>query len=127
MNSSDQLALAQRFALALATLDEGVLRQICTEDVSWTIPGDSSIAGRNEGVEGILAVQRTLRKHELKADLLKILHGRDSLVAWLHDTGDKEGKNLDVNVALLLDLRDNKISGITGHISDVPMFTAYLS
>jgi ketosteroid isomerase-like protein len=127
MNTADQLALAQRFAVALATLDGDALRQVCTVDVTWTIPGDSSIAGKNEGVEGILTIQRTLQKHELKADLQKILHGRDSLVAWLHDTGDKDGKHLDVNVALVLELRDGRISAITGHISDVPMFTNYLS
>jgi ketosteroid isomerase-like protein len=127
MDNSAQLALAQRFAVAALTLDGESLRQLCTDDVSWTVPGESSVAGRSEGVEGILALERAFQKHELHADVQKILPGRDSMVALLHETGDKDGKHLDVDVALVLELRGGRISAITGHISDVAMFSDYFA
>lgn len=127
MHTSDQFGLAQRFAVALATADRAALQQICADDVTWTIPGESPISGTNKGVEGVLTVQRTLQEHEVKADLQQLLHGRDSVVGLLHETGDKDGRHLDVTVALVLELRGDRISAIIGHISDVAMFTAYLS
>jgi ketosteroid isomerase-like protein len=127
VNTTDQLAVAQRFGAALAAVDGAALRRVCTDDVAWNIPGDSPISGRNDGVDGILTVQRTLQRSGLKADLQQVLYGPGSVVAWLHDTGDANGRHLDVNVALVLELRDDKVCAITGHISDVAMFSAYLS
>lgn len=127
MDVSNRPLLIQRFIAALAAQDEVALRELCAEDVTWSVPGTSKIAGINVGVEGILAIQRTLREHELKVSLQQILHGRDSIVLLLHDTGSRDGRHVDVTVALLLDLRDDTISRITGHLSDMEMFSDYLA
>ena len=127
MDVSNRPLLIQRFTAALAAQDEAALRELCADDITWSVPGTSKIAGINVGVEGILAIQRTLREHELKVGLQQILHGRDSIVLLLHDTGSKDGTHVDVTVALLLDLRDDKISRITGHLSDMEMFSDYLA
>ncbi|MFI2378081.1 hypothetical protein ACH5AO_23910 [Streptomyces sp. NPDC018964] len=52
--------------------------------------------------------------------------GRDSLLALLHDSGEYDGKRLDVDIALVLRLRDGRIAAIDGHLADVSAFAAYL-
>lgn len=124
MNSADQLALAQRFATALFTRDPDLLRQVCTDDVTWTVPGTSTVAGVNHGVDGILTVQAAF--HGVTATIEHVLHGTGSVVALLHETGDRDGTRLDVRVALVLTLRGDRISALTGHLSDVAAFSAFV-
>jgi ketosteroid isomerase-like protein len=122
----DRLALAQAFAVALSTLDTDALRRLCTEDVHWTVPGDGPVGGRIEGAEGIIAFQRVLHDHAVRTDVRQIFHGRDSLLALLHDSGEHDGKRLDVDIALVLRLRNGRIAAIDGHLADVSAFAAYL-
>ncbi|MEV4343590.1 nuclear transport factor 2 family protein [Actinoplanes sp. NPDC049596] len=119
-----QLALAQRFAVALAARDADALGAVCTDDVSWTVPGTGAVAGVHTGVGGILAVQAAFGG--ITATIEKILYGRDSVIALLHETGDRDGRHLDVHVALVLSLRGDRIRALTGHISDLEAFSAFV-
>ncbi|MCF2131706.1 nuclear transport factor 2 family protein [Strepomyces sp. STD 3.1] len=123
---ADQLDLAQGFAVALAALDTDALSKLCTEDVYWTVPGDGPVGGRIEGVEGIIAFQQVLHDHAVRTDVRQIFHGRDSLLALLHDWGEHNGRRLDADLALVLTLRDGRIAAIDGHMADVTAFAAYL-
>lgn len=58
VESSEQLELGMRFGAALAAMDEETLRDVCTEDVTWSIPGSGPISGTSFGVAGLIAVQR---------------------------------------------------------------------
>lgn len=127
MNDDDQRLLFQKFAGALATYDEPTLREVCTDDVVWTIAGNSEISGNHLGVTDLVATQRRLQSYQIDVQLKEILFGRESFVVILHDTGDRDGKQLDVRVALLVSLRDGKISALTGHVIDTQMFSDYLS
>ena len=127
MKTAELLTIAQSFGTAIAALSEQALRDVCTEDVVWNVPGHSVVSGQNVGVEGILAFQRKLHEYELTSELVGIFFGPSSVVAQLHETGRSNGKRLNVEIALLLQIRDGKIYSITGHISDVEMFSDYLS
>ena len=125
--SGTQRTLAVRFATALNAGDEATLREICTPDVSWTLPGTSEVAGRHEGVPGLLAVEAALAPHQIRPELEALLHGPDSVVALAHDTGEKPGRHLDIRVALYLQLRDGKVARLVSHLSDVQALDDYLA
>ena len=122
-----QRSLAVRFATALNAGDEATLREICTLDVSWSLPGTSEVAGRHEGVSGLLAVEAALAPHRIRPELEALLHGPDSVVAIAHDTGEKDDRHLDIRVALHLQLRDGKVARLVSHMSDVQALDDYLA
>ncbi|MCF2131718.1 nuclear transport factor 2 family protein [Strepomyces sp. STD 3.1] len=126
-NYAHQFDIAQRFATALTTLDAEALRKVCTEDVCWTVPGDGPVGGRIDGVDGIIGFQRVLGAHSVDTEVRQIFHGRDSLVALLHDSGEHDGKRLDVDLALVLTVEEDRISRIDGHLADVTAFARYLA
>ena len=125
--SDTQRSLAGRFATALNTRDEQTLREVCTPDVSWTIPGGSEVAGRHEGVAGLVAVEAALAPHQVVPRLEALLSGPDSMVALVHDTGDHRGRRLDIRVALHVQLRGDRIAALVSHFSDVQAFDDYLA
>jgi uncharacterized protein len=125
--SDTQRALTVRFATALNTRDEQTLREICTPDVTWTIPGTTEVSGRNEGVAGLVAVEAALSPYGIRPQLEALLHGPDSVVALVHDTGDHRGRSLDIRVALHIQLRDGKVAALVSHMSDLQAFDDYLA
>ena len=127
MNEADQTVLLQRFVGALGALDVDGLREICTDDVSWTIPGESRISGRKEGVEEIISVARTTQEYGIVGTVEKVFQGRDSMVILVSDKGNQNGRNLDIQVALSIEFRDCRISALVAHHSDVAMLTSYLA
>ncbi|NMO51546.1 SnoaL-like domain-containing protein [Actinoplanes sp. TBRC 11911] len=126
MASSERLELGMRFGVALAEMNEEGLREVCTEDVTWSIPGSSRVSGTSFGVAGLLAVQRVLHDAGVTAEIQQVLYGRDSMVAMLHETGSKDGKTLDVIVASVVELRGRRIARITANVSDVEQLNRYL-
>lgn len=127
METSERLDLGLRFGAALAEMDEQALREVCTDDVTWSIPGSSPVSGTSFGVAGLIAVQRVLHRGGVTAEVRQVLYGRDSMVAMLHETGSKDGKTLDVIVASVVELRERKIARITANVSDIEQLDRYLS
>lgn len=125
MNESDQLALAERFRMATATLDREVMREICTDDVTWTIAGSNFLSGENRGLDGVLKVARNAHDRNIQVEVDIVLHGKDGFVVLLRESGRHDGKNLDIRVAVVITLRDGKIAEIKGYLSDVAMLDAY--
>jgi ketosteroid isomerase-like protein len=125
--SDTQGTLMGRFAAALNTRDEQTLRELCTPDVSWTIPGLSEVSGRHEGVAGLVAVEAALAPQQIVPQLEALFHGPDSIVALVHDTGDKRGHRLDIRVALHVQLRDGRVAALVSHMSDVRAFDDHLA
>jgi ketosteroid isomerase-like protein len=125
MNESDQLALAERFRMATATLDREAMREICTEDVSWTIAGSNYLSGENHGFDGVLKVARNAHDRNIQIEVDIVLHGQDGFVVLLRESGQHDGKHLDIRVAVVITVRDGKIARIKGYLSDVAMLDAY--
>ncbi|QXG74372.1 nuclear transport factor 2 family protein [Modestobacter sp. L9-4] len=125
--SDTRRELAVRFATALGTRDEQALGELCTPDVSWTIPGTSEVSGRHEGVAGLVAVEAALAPHQIRPRLEALLHGPDSIVVLAHDTGDHRGRQLDIRVALHVQVRAGRIAALVSHMSDVEAFDSYLA
>jgi len=54
MTEQDRKTIAQDFIRALGNRDGNLLRSIMTEDVVWSLPGESPMSGEAHGVEAIL-------------------------------------------------------------------------
>jgi len=51
MTDPDKKAIAQSFIRGLGSRDGTLLRSIMTEDVVWSLPGESPMSGEAHGVE----------------------------------------------------------------------------
>ncbi len=54
MTEQDKKEMAQSFIRGLANRDAKLLHSIMTEDVVWSLPGESPMSGEAKGVESIL-------------------------------------------------------------------------
>jgi hypothetical protein len=53
--------------------------------------------------------------------------GNGSVTAWLRESGKCDHAELDVHVALVITMRDDKVAALTGHITDVAAYDAFLA
>ena len=127
MNTADQVDLARRLTVALAAEDLDALRAMCRPDVAWTVPGTGVLAGRHEGVAGLVEVERTIVGHGLGSEVEHLLFGPDSIVAVLHVHGEGNGRHVDGRVALHVQLRDGQVATITSHLGDPVAYSAYFA
>jgi uncharacterized protein len=124
---AEQADLARRLTVALATGDLEALRAMCEPDVAWTVPGTGVLAGRHEGVEGLVEVERTIVGHALGSQVEHLLFGPDSIVAVLHVRGDGNGRHVDARVGLHVQLRDGRVAAVTSHLGDPAAYSAYFA
>jgi hypothetical protein len=60
MIEKDKKEIAQSFIRGLGIRDANLLHSIVTEDVVWSLPGESPMSGEAHGVEAILKRASTL-------------------------------------------------------------------
>ena len=79
------------------------------DDAVWHVPGPSAVAGDYRGKEEIVAFLR--RTAELtggtyRVELLWVVADDEHTVAVYRARGEREGRSLDIEQALLIELRD---------------------
>jgi hypothetical protein len=90
-------------------------------NITWHIPGRSSMAGTYKGPDEVVGffgqlVERTGGTFNL--DIHDLLASDDHVVALARETGQRDGKSLDVNGAHIWHLRDGKAVEFWGIPSD---------
>ena len=109
--------------------DVGGLVNLFAEAVVWRVPGANSMAGEYRGHDEILAFLR--RTAELTAgtyrvDLLWVLADDTHTVAVYRARGERDGRApLDIEQALLVELRDGLWTDIRAQPLDGQVFDAF--
>jgi uncharacterized protein len=130
----DEAAVTQRqreivgaFATAIVHDDHAGIAEHATPDIVWTIPGSSVVSGRATGIGDVTRLADTFAQYGLHISPEGFAFGRDTVAVTLHDAGDHNGKRLEQDVVNVLAIRDDKISEVTAHLTDIASFDAYFS
>lgn len=103
--------------------DLDALTEIFDENVVWHTPGRSSMANDYQGREATLAYFGRLGQEtggSFRAGLRHLLASDDDLVAGVQqNTGERNGKQLAVDVCLLFQLKDGRIIEAWEHFQDL--------
>jgi ketosteroid isomerase-like protein len=89
------------------------LTELFDESVSWHTPGRSSLAGDHEGREATFAYFGQLGEQTggtFKAEMRSVIADDQGHVVGIHhNIGERNGKQLDVDIALVFEIRDGKV------------------
>ena|ERR1035437_136095 len=124
-SDTEKKELAEKFLSALGDRDWDMLRSIMTEDIVWSLPGESLISGEACGVNAVLQRAQTIVSFDLTITLKHILIGQSGMALSLNNTAKRGTLNLDEHLATVCSLRDGKISRIDTYLSDVDMLNAF--
>ena len=110
---TDNAELIRRGYEAFNAADVATLSQLFAEDVTWSTPGDSPVAGLAEGQVAVF----TRFGHyggetngTFRADLQQVFTGADGRVIGLHrNTGERNGKALDVQCCIVFELDGGRV------------------
>lgn len=127
MTEHDKKTIAQTFIRGLGNRDGNLLRSIMTEDVVWSLPGESPMSGEAHGVEAILKRASTLHDFNVKIEIEHVVYGLQDVALHLHNTGRYAGKVLDEHLTTVIHLDGGRIRRLDTFISDVPMLNEYFA
>ena len=112
--------IAKAFHATLVGQDWQAMRQLFHDDATWTLPGDNAISGTAVGADAVVERARLIASYGLSFELEHILLSRDNMALALHNTGERNGVDLDEHLATVCRLREGRIAEIETFLSDVP-------
>ena len=121
----NKIKLAESFLSALRTRDWDLLRSLMTENVTWSLAGQSLISGEAKGVESVIQRAQTIVSYGLTFTLKHILVGKHGVALSLHNTARRGNLFLDEHLTTVFGLRDQKIATISTYLSDVEMVNTF--
>jgi ketosteroid isomerase-like protein len=127
MNAENREQLARTFLSILSHPDPEVIKKTTVDDVVWSFPGTSPISGEAHGAEGIMKRAKTIASYGVKVEFVRSVFSLSSVAIFLHNTGNKNGRVLDEQVAAVFTLQGEKISRLDTFLSDVEMAEAFFA
>jgi uncharacterized protein len=113
MGAAENADLIRRGYEAFNSADMETLTEIFDESASWHTPGRSSLAGDHEGREATFAYFGQLGERTggtFRAELRSVTADDEGHVVGIHhNSGERNGKQLDVDIALVFELKDGKV------------------
>jgi uncharacterized protein len=121
MNDEGRLQLAMKFLSILSAPNEEVVKSVAVDDVVWSFPGSSVISGEARGVAGVMTRAKTIASYAVHVEIIRPVYGHSGVAVFLHNTGSKNGRILDEQLAAVFYFRGDKIERLDTFLSDVPM------
>ena len=115
-------AVMRRAVDAFGVGDMATLTKIFSPDLRWHIPGRSAIAGDHIGRDAVFAFfgkTMTLTNGTFKVNALEIIGDEKGGVFITNDTGERNGKKLDVMLMLRVHIRDGQFVEVWDHVADL--------
>jgi len=117
--------LAETFLRALGTKNWDLLRSIITEDISWTLPGESVISGEVSGADAIIIRAQQIVSYGVSLELKHILYGQYNVTLSVHNQASRGELILDEHLATVCTIMNGKISKIETYLSDIDGANAF--
>ena len=111
--------LAETMLTALGTKNWDLFRSIITEDISWTLPGSSSISGEINGINAIIDRAKEIVSNGVSLELKHILYGQYNFALSIHNQASRGNLILDEHLATVCTIYNGKIAKIETYVSDV--------
>jgi len=125
----ENAAIVRRAYEAFNTADMATLTELMDESITWHTPGKSPIAGDHKGRDatfGQFGRYGGETGGTFKATLLDVLHGPDgSVVGIHHNTGERNGKSLDVYCCISFELENGRVTDGREHFFDLYNWDAF--
>jgi ketosteroid isomerase-like protein len=103
---------------------------VIADDAVWEVPGSVSVArvyrGREE-IFGLFRATRRLTEGTYRSELRWALADGDHAVALYRATGERLGRELDIEQVLLITLRDGRWQHVLALPTDPQAFEAFWS
>ena len=103
--------LAKSLWSAIAEGDAEAVRQMLAPDVVWRVPGHNPLAGEYRGPDGVLdyLVKVGERADEFSTTLVRTFVSDEGAVVIHHAVGARGAKRLELDVMIMLLVRDGRI------------------
>jgi ketosteroid isomerase-like protein len=121
MTEHQNASVLRRAYEAFARGDFAALSELLADDVVWHVPGRSLVSGSHHGREALLGYFGRLMELSggtFKAEPHDILANDRHVVSLEHLTAQREGKLLDVELALVVRVGDGRIVEARDYFSD---------
>ncbi len=108
--------------------DLDLLNVVMAEDVIWHEPGRSSLAGRYKGPEAVLGFLGRLKAGSngtFKIEVLDVLSKPERAVVLQRETATRNGRELDVVVAVEYEIHHGKITEVNVYQADAYGFDEF--
>ena len=116
---------------AFNAADIDTLAKIMDENVSWHTPGRTSIGGDRKGRDAVFAQFGRYGGETagtFRANLLDVFASEDGSVVGFHrNTGERNGKRLDVLCCIVFELKDGRVISGREHFFDLYAWDAFWS
>lgn len=119
--------LAETFLHALGTKNWDLLHSIITEDISWTLPGTSSISGEVNGADAIIYRAQQIVSYGVSLELKHILYGQYNVALSIHNQASRDGLILDEHLATVCTIYNGQIAKIETYLSDINGLNAFFN
>jgi uncharacterized protein len=123
MSPAENVAIMQRAYDAFNLADIDTLTEVFDEDITWHLPGRSSMAKDYEGRDATLAYFGEIGEKTggtFQAELQQLFAADDGRVIGLQrSTGERDGKSLDVGNCIVFELKDGKVVDGREHFNDL--------
>ena len=116
-------AIVRRGYQAFNEADVETLDELLADDITWTTPGESTVAGTARGKAGVLAQFGRYGGETdgtFRADLKAVFEGDDGRVIGLHhNSGARAGRQLDSDCCIVFEVENGRIASGTEHFLDL--------
>ena len=122
MGAEEDAAVVRRGYEAFNRADMETLTELFDENASWHTPGNSSAAGDRVGRDAVFAQFGRYggeTEGTFKAELKHVAAGDGRVVGIHHNSGERNGKQLDVDCCIVFKIEDGRIIEGREHFYDL--------
>ena len=122
MGAEDDVAVVRRGYEAFNKGDMDTLAELFDEGASWHTPGRGPLAGEHEGRDAVFGYFGKLAEGTggtFQAELSHLLAGDGRVVGVHRNRAERNGKQLDLGVCLVFELKDGRIVDGREHFEDL--------
>lgn len=131
MGSDENAELVRRGYEAFNSADMETLTELFEESASWHTPGRSSLAGDYVGREAVFAQFGRFgggTGGTFKAELRHVLADDEGHAVGIHhNSAERDGKQLDVDCALVFEIKDGRVVDGREHFYDLNAWDEFWS
>jgi uncharacterized protein len=123
--------IVRRGYQAFNTADMKTLAELFDENASWHTPGRGSLAGDRKGREAVFALFGRFGQDTggtFRAELRHVTADDDGRVVAIHrNSGERNGKRLDVDCCLVFELKHGRVTSGREYIYDLHAWEEFWS
>lgn len=123
MKTMTNAEVVRRGYQAFNEADLETIDKLWADDVTWTTPGESTVAGTARGKEAVIAQYGRYGGETdgtFKADLISVFEGDDGQVVGLHhNSGSRQGRDLDTDCCIVIEVEGGQIKSGTEYFFDL--------